>query len=85
LNASLKSVSDARAKKVKRMEELRVEKAEIAEREAWIQTQLKETGERYEKLRIEAGLGAGAVTPLNGNDGAKIMVSRGLKVLELHQ
>lgn len=78
LNASLKSMGDARAKKVKRMEELRAEKAEIAEREAWIQTQLKETGERYEKLRIEAGLGAGTVTPLNGNDGAKIMVSRGL-------
>ena len=81
LNASLKSMGDARAKKVKRMEELRVEKAEIAEREAWIQTQLKETGERYGKLRIEAGLGAGAVTPLNGNDGAKIMVSRGLESL----
>lgn len=81
LNASLKSIGDAKAKKVKRMEELRMEKVEVAEREAWIQTQLKETGERYEKLRVEAGLGAGAVTPLNGNDGAKIMVNRGLESL----
>ncbi|OCK77921.1 hypothetical protein K432DRAFT_418329 [Lepidopterella palustris CBS 459.81] len=81
LQSALKSMEDTKARKMKRMEELRTEKIEIAEREIWIQMQLKETGEKYEKLRIEAGFGGGAVTPLNGADGTKMIVNRGLESL----
>lgn len=45
--------------KIKRMEELQREKADIAVREEEIQRLLKEAGENYEKLRAEAGLAEG--------------------------
>ena len=63
------------------MAELGSEKAEIAEREAWIQGQLKEAGERYERLRIEAGLGGGTGTPVDGMGGGPLVLQRGLESL----
>ncbi|KAF2498388.1 hypothetical protein BU16DRAFT_524508 [Lophium mytilinum] len=80
LQAALKSMQDIQARKLKRMDNLRAEKVDIAERENWIQGQLKETGERYEKLRIEAGIGAPA-TPISGSEGTKLIVGRGLESL----
>lgn len=82
LRTALREMEEARAAKVRKLEGLRAEKKEIAEREVWIQAQLRETGERYEKLRVEAGLGGG--TPgLNGVDGlgegGKTVVNRGLE------
>jgi hypothetical protein len=46
------------AAKQQRHEELMAEKKELKEREVWIQQQLNEAAERYEKLRVEAGLPA---------------------------
>jgi hypothetical protein len=80
LQAALKSMQDAQARKMKRMDDIMAEKVDITERENWIQGQLKETGERYEKLRIEAGLGAPA-TPVSGTNGQKVIIGRGLESL----
>ncbi|KAI9842373.1 MAG: hypothetical protein M1837_007293 [Sclerophora amabilis] len=64
LNSTLQRLQEALAKaeyskmqKVKRMEDLVREKGEIEAREVEIQRLLKEAGENYEKLRIQAGLG----------------------------
>ena len=46
------------AAKQRRHEELMAEKEELTEREVWIQQQLNEAAERYEKLKVEAGLPA---------------------------
>lgn len=56
LQASLASMQYTKMQKIKRMEELQREKADIAVREEEIQRLLKEAGENYEKLRAEAGL-----------------------------
>lgn len=61
LQATLSGLQRARAQKVQRMEEVQREKADIREREGEIQRLLREAGERYEKLRDEAGLGGGGV------------------------
>ncbi|KAK3177180.1 hypothetical protein OEA41_008509 [Lepraria neglecta] len=45
--------------KKKRMEEIEKEKEDILVREGEIQRLLRETAERYEKLRVESGLGEG--------------------------
>ena len=45
--------------KKKRMEEIEKEKGDILVREGEIQRLLTETAERYEKLRVESGLGEG--------------------------
>lgn len=80
LRTRLKGLEDARAARVSKMEELRAEKREMKEREAWIQTQLRETGEKYERLRFEAGLGA--VNGIDGvGEGGRMMVNRGLESL----
>ncbi|KAF2088086.1 hypothetical protein K490DRAFT_40501, partial [Saccharata proteae CBS 121410] len=79
LRGSLKEMEEARASKIRRLEEVRAEKADIAQREGWVQQQLKETGEKYEKLRLEAGLGGGPGTPANGVDSAS--GARGLESL----
>ena len=56
-----------------------VEKADVAEREAWIQTQLKETGRAgYEKLRAELGLDAASTNGVVQNGKAP---ERGLDTL----
>ncbi|KAI5304290.1 hypothetical protein KEM56_006661 [Ascosphaera pollenicola] len=55
LQTSLGVMEGARTRMLLRMEELRKEKVEIASREAEIQRLLKETGDRYEKLKVETG------------------------------
>lgn len=53
---------------VNRLEELRKEKVEISERETEIQNLLKEAGEKYEKLRAEAGQTATTEKLITGNE-----------------
>lgn len=53
----LSGIQHARTQKVRRMEELQREKADIAAREVEIQELLREAGERYEKLRSEIDVG----------------------------
>ncbi|TLD25734.1 hypothetical protein E2P81_ATG09391 [Venturia nashicola] len=65
LRQGLAEMEKAKLAKIRKLEELRLERKGINEQEVWIQGQLKETGERYEKLRIEAEA-AGA--PANGED-----------------
>lgn len=55
LEASLSKMQYERMQKMKRIEDIRKEKAEIAEREVEIQKLLKEAGESYEKLRGTIG------------------------------
>ncbi|KAE9977183.1 hypothetical protein EG327_007807 [Venturia inaequalis] len=66
LRQGLAEMEQAKLAKIRKLEELKLEKKGILEQEVWIQGQLKETGERYEKLRIEAEA-AGA--PANGDNG----------------
>jgi len=58
------------------MEELRKEKADIAVREVEIQTLIKDAGEQYERLRLEAGLAEG-----DGLPGDSTPQDRGLESL----
>lgn len=64
LRGTLAEMNAAQRANEMKLERLQAEKEELAERERWIQTQLAETGQRYEKLRQEAGTGAtnGAVS-----------------------
>jgi hypothetical protein len=55
LKTGLQTMEQSKAAKIRKLDELRTEKKDIAQREVWIQAQLKETGERYERLRLEAG------------------------------
>ena len=72
-------MEDSKAAKMRKLDELRAEKKEIAEREVWIQAQLKQVGERYEKLRAEAGL-TGTTNGVDGvKPGEKMLVERGLE------
>ncbi|KAI9760062.1 MAG: hypothetical protein M4579_001895 [Chaenotheca gracillima] len=57
LQESLAKAEHAKTQKVKKMEDLVREKTEIETREVEIQRLLKEAGDNYERLRIEAGLG----------------------------
>jgi hypothetical protein len=66
----LNKLKEANAARQHRLDEIEMEKKQISERETYIQTQLKETAERYDKLRVEAGIAStagssGALTPLN--------------------
>lgn len=75
LRTMLAVTEQSREQMLNRMEELRKEKADIAAREVEIQTLIKEAGENYEKLKLEAG-----VTP--GSEEADDMKkSRGLESL----
>lgn len=74
--------------KRKRMEEIQKEKADILVREGEIQRLLRETAERYERLREEAGLGQqgggggdvnGGMMQVGGRDGMGEMGGRGLE------
>lgn len=77
LRMSLSEMNNSRNLLVDRMEELRKEKADIAVREVEIQTLIKEAGETYEKLRVEAGL-----TPDDGGlPGDAASADRGLESL----
>ncbi|KAF2400532.1 hypothetical protein EJ06DRAFT_510749 [Trichodelitschia bisporula] len=79
LRKSLAAMEETKAAKLKKLELLRREKKEIADMEIRVQSELKDTGERFEKLRIEAGL--------TGANGAEVqpcdspMVDRGLESL----
>jgi hypothetical protein len=77
LRASLAEMEYSKMLLVNRMEELRKEKADIAVREVEIQTLIKDAGEQYERLRIEAGLTPGE----NGLPGDAAMSDRGLESL----
>ncbi|KAM0799162.1 nineteen complex-related protein 2-domain-containing protein [Usnea florida] len=57
LKQRLAGMEYARMQKVRRLEEIRKEKEDIVIREGEIQELLRETGERYEKLRREAETG----------------------------
>lgn len=57
LRGKLMELEAGRARKVAELEEVERERREIAEREGEIQRLLRETGERYERLRVEAGIG----------------------------
>lgn len=77
LRQGLAQMEQAKLAKIRKLEELRVEKKGINEQEVWIQGQLKETGDRYEKLRIEAET-AGTTT---NEAGAEQAPERGLDSL----
>jgi uncharacterized protein YpuA (DUF1002 family) len=64
--------------KQRRIVEIAEEKKQLAEQEAYIQSQLKETGEKYEKLRAEAGLNGTSGTLDNMKQDGKVVVDRGL-------
>lgn len=68
---NLAVMEKSRTQMINRMEDLRKEKADIAAREVEIQTLIKEAGDNYEKLRLEAGL-----TP---DETSEIQNSRGLE------
>ena len=79
LKERLAGMEYARMQKVRRLEEIKKEKEDIRVREEEIQQLLKETGERYEKLRQEAedpppdGLGPGGL----GSAGNMVSIARG--------
>lgn len=77
LRTSLGEMESSKKLLVDRMEELRKEKADIAIREVEIQTLIKEAGEKYEKLRVEAGLVPGE----EGLPGDVASTDRGLESL----
>jgi hypothetical protein len=56
LRLSLASMQNAKTQMIARMEELRKEKADIADREIEIQAMIKEAGDNYERLKTEAGV-----------------------------
>ncbi|KAJ5306770.1 hypothetical protein N7508_005785 [Penicillium antarcticum] len=56
LRLSLASMQNAKTQMIARMEELRKEKADIADREVEIQVMIKEAGDNYERLKKEAGV-----------------------------
>ena len=77
LRRTLAEMEGSKKVLVDRMEELRKEKADIAVREVEIQTLIKEAGETYEKLRVEAGLVPGG----EGLPGDVSSTDRGLESL----
>ncbi|BCR90731.1 uncharacterized protein ACHE_60617A [Aspergillus chevalieri] len=71
--ANLAVMEKSRSQMINRMEDLRKEKADIAAREVEIQALIKEAGDNYEKLRLEAGL-----TP---DETSEMQNSRGLETI----
>ncbi|KAL8708305.1 MAG: hypothetical protein Q9220_006780 [cf. Caloplaca sp. 1 TL-2023] len=80
LRADLSKVQYERMQRVKRLEEVRKEKVELAEREIEIQRLLKEAGANYEKLRSSIGGELAAAT--NGHMLLGNEVSNGVRGLE---
>ncbi len=84
LRATLAAMEGDLDQKIARIEGLRAEKKELAERGDWVQSQLKETGERFERLRAETGVAPGGV---NGSampqmlEGSGMTTGRGLESL----
>lgn len=70
----LKAQKEAR---VKRMEEVRIEKKGIEERAQEIQRLLKEAGEAYKKLRTDAG-----IPPANVGANGQALIGNGERGLE---
>lgn len=68
LRLSLNTKEQSKSQLVRRMEELRKEKADIAVRETEIQKLLEEAGENYSRLRAEAGLDPGTENGLPGDE-----------------
>ena len=62
----------------KRLEELTEDKVRTEERKQYLQEQLRETAEKFEKLRVEAGMPA---LPLNSAAGSRLITERGLDSL----
>ena len=62
LRSTLMELEASRKEKVIQMHDIEKERQEIVEREVEIQKLLKETGERYEKLRKEAGMNGDAAS-----------------------
>jgi len=75
LHNALDSMRKVKHFKEQRLSDITLDKIQIAEQEAYIQSQLKETGDKYEKLQADAGLSATTST-LEQN--GKLMVHRGL-------
>lgn len=76
LNEALSVMRTERDIKARRVEDIAAEKKQIIEHEAYIQAQLKETAEKYEKIRAEAGLAALSLDDMKQN--GNIVVHRGL-------
>ena len=70
LQGVLQGLEEEKGKRTKRIKELRKEKVEIITREAEVQRLLKEMGDRYETLRVEAGIGADTAASANGDTAA---------------
>lgn len=77
LRTTLITMQNSRSAMVGRMEELRKEKADIAVREVEIQALIKEAGEKYEKLKREAGVTPGS--DAESSSTGDIQRSRGLE------
>ncbi|KAF2468221.1 uncharacterized protein BDR25DRAFT_58742 [Lindgomyces ingoldianus] len=78
LQAEVKSREQRKEVVLKKLEEVKEEKARIAESKKYVQEQLQKAGEEYEKLRQESGM---AALPMNGANGGKLIVNRGLDSL----
>jgi hypothetical protein len=76
LRMSLASMEGLKTQMISRMEEMRKEKADIANREVEIQVMIKEAGDNYERLKKEAGVAPTA--EVNASNGA-LEKSRGLE------
>ncbi|KAJ5555660.1 hypothetical protein N7535_008094 [Penicillium sp. DV-2018c] len=76
LRMSLASMEGLKTQMISRMEEMRKEKADIANREVEIQAMIKEAGDNYERLKKEAGVASTA--EMNASNGA-LEKSRGLE------
>lgn len=76
LRTSLASMEVSKTRMISRMEELRMEKADIAIREVEIQAMIKEAGDNYERLKKEAVVASNA--KLDASSGA-LEKSRGLE------
>lgn len=76
LRTNLAVMEKSRTQMINRMEGLRKEKAEIAAREVEIQALIKEAGDNYEKLKLEAGVAPGTD---EASATEELQVSRGLE------
>ncbi|KAI9367854.1 nineteen complex-related protein 2-domain-containing protein [Aspergillus egyptiacus] len=77
LRTTLAVMEMSREQMINRMEELRKEKADISVREVEIQALIQETGDKYEKLKQEAGVTPGSEVDTPGTNDFES--SRGLE------
>jgi hypothetical protein len=81
LHDALNTMREAKDAKQRRIVEIAEEKKQLTEQETYIQAQLKETGEKYEQLRAEAGINGTTATLDNMKQDGKLVVHRGLDTL----